>query len=147
MTLPSARAALAIVLTLGAGAAHGEDMAGPSPAKAAARYPQPVRVGRLIGADVLQPTEAQHVLGHVRAFVRAKDGRISMIMTTGGLFGFDTRSVAIPLDAIALLGEYVAILDLTPEQVAALPSGSPADGATPVGPEESIRVALTKPFH
>jgi hypothetical protein len=35
-------------------------------ASAAMRFPQPVRVGDLLGREVLQPVESQNVLGTVR---------------------------------------------------------------------------------
>ena len=75
-----------------------DDDVGPSTDKAESRFPQPVRVGALIGRQVLEPTEAQHVLGRVETLVRSADGKVSMIMTIGGLFGFDTRLIAVPIE-------------------------------------------------
>ena len=43
---------------------------------AAMRFPQPVRVGDLLGRDVLRPVESQDVLGHVREVVRDGQGQI-----------------------------------------------------------------------
>ena len=73
-------------------------------ARAARRFPQPVRVGDLLGRDVLQPIEAQPVLGH-----------------------------------------QVAVLDYTPDQLAALPTADIPAAA--LAPETIIRLGLTKPFH
>ena len=123
-----------------------KDDDGPSADKAESRFPQPVRVGALIGRQVLEPTEAQHVLGHVRALVRGADGKVSMIMTTGGLFGFDTRLIAVPIEAVVLLGQYVAIADFKPKELDAFPTAS-LSGTRPLNSDDMIRVGLTRPFH
>lgn len=114
--------------------------------RAARRFPQPVRVGDLLERQVLRPVAAQTVLGRVASLVRDKDGAIVVMMRTGGLLGFGTRLIAVPVDAVALLGEYVTVLDFTPEQLQAFPTASEA-GATPIPRDETIRVGLAKPFH
>ncbi len=113
--------------------------------RAARRFPQPVRVGELIGRQVLEPIEAQHVLGYVEAIVRRPDGSENMIVRFGGVLGFGTRLIAVPVEAVALLGEYVAIIDFTPEQLNGFPNAGQADPALP--PDDVIRVGLAKPFH
>jgi hypothetical protein len=115
-------------------------------ARAAQRYPQPVRVGDLIGRDVLKPTEAQHILGHVDAVVRRADGGIDMVLSFGGLFGLGSRPIAVPIEAMALLGEYVSILDFTPAQLKAFPTDDGA-GETALPANDTIRVGLVGPFH
>jgi len=120
--------------------------AAPYMGEAARRFPQPARVGDLTGRQVLQPIEAQHVLGRVAGFVRDKDGDITMRVRLGGVLGFDTRLVDVPIGAVALMGEYVAVLDLTPEQLAALPTVNAA-GPTPLPPDTMIRVPIVGPFH
>jgi hypothetical protein len=115
-------------------------------ARQAKRFPQPVRAGDLIGRDVLQPLESQPVLGRVVAVVRRPDGGLAMIVAYGGVLGFGARPIAVPIEAMALLGEYVAILDFTPAQLATLPTAD-TTALTPVPPDQTIRVALTKPFH
>ncbi len=65
-------------------------------------------------------------------------------MSEGGFLGFGTRQVAVPLGAAALLGEYVALMDLTPAQLDALPSAAP-EAALP--PDTIIRMGLVRPFH
>ncbi len=113
---------------------------------AALRFPQPVRVGDLIDRQVLQPIEAQHVLGRVAAIVRAQDGGIAMLVRFGGFLGFGTRLIDVPIDTVALLGEYVAVMDLTPAQLAALPTANET-GLTALPPDTIIRMGLTGPFH
>ena len=117
--------------------------------RAAKRFPQPVRVGDLIGRQVLQPTEAQHVLGRVAAIVRHDDGSMDMIVRFGGTLGIGTRLIAVPIEAVALLGEYVAIVDFTPDQLQGFPTApdASADATKALPPDNIIRVGLAKPFH
>jgi hypothetical protein len=114
--------------------------------RARRRYPQAVRAGDLIRRQVLRPIEAQHVLGRVAALVRRPDGMVLVVINMGGLLGFGTRPVAVPLQAVALLGTHVALMDVTPEQLRALPDFEPT-GTTPVPPGDTLRVGLTRPFH
>jgi hypothetical protein len=120
---------------------------GPSLAeRAARRFPQPVRVGDLIGRQVLEPVPAQHVLGRIAEIRRNAAGGIDVAIRTGGFLGFRTRLVEVPVEAVALLGEHLALLDLTPDQLRDRPSVAEPRG-TAIGSEERIRVGLTKPFH
>ncbi len=114
-------------------------------ARAARRFPQPVRVGDLIRRQVLRPVEQQDVLGRVASVVRLPDGAVLIVVNLGGVLGVGTRPVAVPVEAAALLGEHVTVLDLSPEQLRALPSFDGAGAA--LGPDEVIRVGLTRPFH
>ena len=121
--------------------------AAPTPAeRAAKRFPQPVRVGDLIGRQVLRPTETQSVLGRVAAITRRADGGIDVVVRFGGVLGLGTRLIAVPVEAVALLGEHVVAMDLTPEALQALPTVD-GRGAGPLAPDEFIRVGLTKPSH
>lgn len=113
--------------------------------RTAKRFPQPVRVGDLIGRQVLEPTEAQHVLGRVGTIVRHADGSLAVIVRFGGVLGIGTRPIAVPVEAVALMGEYVAILDFTPDQLEGFPTS--ADAGPSLAPDDVIRVGLAKPFH
>jgi hypothetical protein len=115
-------------------------------ARAAKRYPQPVRVGDLIGRDVLQPLESQPILGRVSEIVRRPDGGLDFVIAFGGFLGFGSRPIAVPSDAMALLGEWVAVLDFTPAQLATFPTAD-LGAFTPLPADTTIRVGLTKPFH
>ena len=120
----------------------------PTPAvlaeRTAKRFPQPVRVGDLLGRDLLQPLPSQPVLGRVLSLARRPDGGIDLLIQAGTTLGFGGRPVAVPIEAVALLGEHVALLDYTPAQLAALPTAQPG---TPIPPTETIKVGLVKPFH
>ena len=119
--------------------------ASPQAARAVKRYPQPVRVGDLIDRLVLQPDEAQAILGRVAAITR-RDGDISFVLRIGGVLGFNTRQVIVPVEAVALLGEHVALMGFTPEQLREFPTLDPSN-VTALASDETIRVGLVRPFH
>jgi hypothetical protein len=113
---------------------------------AAMRFPQPVRVGDLLHRDVLRPVESQDVLGHVHGVVRDSSGNILVVIDFGGFFGFGSRPIAVPVDAMVLLGQDMEVVAFTPEQLRQFPTFSPA-GTTPVADDTIIKVGLAKPSH
>jgi hypothetical protein len=112
----------------------------------AMRFPQPVRVGDLIGREVLRPVESQDILGRVRGLVRDRDGRIMVVVDFGGFLGFGARRIAVPVDAMVLLGQDMEIVAFTPEQLRQFPTFSPS-GTTEVANDTIIKVGLAKPSH
>jgi hypothetical protein len=114
--------------------------------RAARRFPQPVRVGDLLRRQVLRPVEQQNVLGRVAGVVQRPDGAILIVVSLGGVLGVGARPIAVPVEATALLGEHLALLDLTPDQLRALPTFDAA-GTTPLSAARTIVVGLTRPFH
>lgn len=112
----------------------------------ARRFPQSVQAGSLVGRQLLRPVEAQDVLGRVAGLARTPDGSVLLVVRTGRIRGLGGRTVAVPLDAAALLGEHVALLDMEPGQLRTLPDFT-GEGTQPVPPDERVRVALTRPFH
>jgi len=146
--------ALLVIMMLSAGGALAQTATPPQAAptiatlaeRQARRFPQPVRVADLIGRDVLQPLESQPVLGRVAALVHRADGGINVVVQFGGVAGIGARPIVIPIEAMALMGEFMAVMDFTPEQLAALPTNDGA-GLAPVAPAETIRVGIVKPFH
>lgn len=113
---------------------------------AAQRFPQPVRVDKLLKRQVLQPLESQPTLGWVRDVVQRADGAIDVVVDYGGLFGLFTRPIAVPVDAMVLLGQYMEIVDFTPEQLRHFKTFNDA-GTTPLPPSSVIRVGLARPSH
>ena len=113
---------------------------------AAMRFPQPVRVGDLIGREVLRPVESQDVLGRVRRVVRDGNGQIMIVVDFGGFLGFGSRSIAVPVDAMVLVGQDMEIVAYTPEQLRQFPTFSPS-GTTDVADDTIIKVGLAKPSH
>lgn len=145
--LPAVAMALAVTclpdVTLAQPSGAPPSVAGPTD-RAALRFPQPVRVGDLSGRTLLGPGESQPVLGRITGTVRHADGRTSVVVRLAGWFA--ARSVAVPVEAVGLLGEFVALLDITPEQLRALPTFEAAS-ASVIPPDQAIRVGLVKPFH
>ena len=138
-----------------AGAAHAQSKtpggmpppAGMSLAESAGtRFPQPVRVGDLIGRDVLRPVESQDVLGRVHCVVRDANSQIMVVVDFGGILGLGSRPIAVPLDAMVLLGQDMEIVALTPEQLRQLPTFSPS-GTSDVPDDAIVKVGLAKPSH
>ncbi len=112
---------------------------------AAKRFPQPVRVGDLIHRTVLQPTESRPILGHVVGVVRLDDGNQAIVIRYGGALGFGGRDIAVPLDAMVLLGEELEVLDFTPAQLRDFPTYG--GGGRTLGADEIIHVGLAHPSH
>jgi hypothetical protein len=112
----------------------------------AMRFPQPVRVGDLLGREVLRPVESQDILGRVRGLVRDGDGRIMIVVDFGGFLGFGGRSIAVSVDAMVLVGQDMEIVAFTPEQLRKFPTFSPS-GTTEVANDTIIKVGLAKPSH
>jgi hypothetical protein len=113
---------------------------------AAMRFPQPVRVGDLIGREVLRPVESQDVLGRVRRVVRGGNGQIMVVVDFGGFLGFGSRPIAVPVDAMVLLGQDMEIVAFTPKQLQQFPTFSLSD-TTDVPNDTIIKVGLAKPSH
>ena len=79
------------------------------------RYPQPIKVGDLIGLPVLDYSDS--TIGYVRNVVRTPAGKIQLIVTQGGWpAGWSTwrsRLVAVPIETVAILGRQLAALEMT----------------------------------
>ncbi|MCA7119530.1 MAG: PRC-barrel domain-containing protein [Acidibrevibacterium sp.] len=113
---------------------------------AAMRFPQPVQVGALLARDVLQPVPSQRVLGTVRSIISDQMGTIEAVVAYGGFLGFGARPIAVPIDAMVLLGQDMEIVAYTPEALNHFPTFSAA-GSTPLPLNAVIRVGLAKPSH
>jgi hypothetical protein len=113
---------------------------------AARRFPQPVRVGDLINRTVLRPFESRPVLGRVAQVIRVGNGKEEIVMRYGGFLGFGGRYVAVPIEAMALLGDELEVLDYTPEQLNTFPTYTGA-GTAPLAAGDVIRMGLARPSH
>lgn len=109
------------------------------------RFPQPVRVGDLIGLPVLDYFDA--TIGYVRNVVRTPAGKIQLIVTQGGWpAGWSTwraRLVPVPIEVVAILGRQIVALEMSRDEFAAARTWSNADGQ-PIAPSESIRIAISR---
>jgi hypothetical protein len=105
------------------------------------RFPQPVRVGDLIGLRVLDYDDV--TLGAVRQVVRTPEGKILLIVSYGGWFGWGARLIAVPIEVVAILGCQIAALDMMPSDFAAAPPW-PGTGAQAISHDEIIKIAITR---
>jgi hypothetical protein len=137
-------------LLIASGAAHAQDSDLPDAQDladaAAKRFPQAVRVGDLLGRRVLEPVESMPTLGRVRLIVKLEDGTLAVVMDYGGFLGFGTRPIAVPVNGMVLLGQFMEVMDFEPEQLQKFPTFNPANGK-PLAPSTIIRVGLAKPSH
>ena len=109
----------------------------------ARRHPQPVKVGALIGLPVLDGRDSTY--GHIRAVARTAEGKIILIVPYRAWLGWaptdwGRKTVAVPLETVAILGRQVAALDFSPADFAAAPSY--VSGGTILPADETIRIAL-----
>jgi hypothetical protein len=105
------------------------------------RYPQPVRVGDLVGLPVLD--DDRRTLGYVRAVVRTPQNRIELIVDYDGWFGWDARPVAVPIEVIGIQGRELASLDMPRAEYAAAPVWRQTD-ETALADADSVSVALSR---
>ena len=105
------------------------------------RFPQPVRVGDLVGLPVLDDDNS--TLGRVTEVVRDPQGKIKLIVSYGKWFGWFGRPVAVPIEVVGIFGRQLASLDMKPAAYAAAPTWmAGADQA--IAPNETIRIALAR---
>lgn len=113
--------------------------------KMARRFPQAVRVGFLVGRPVLD--DYDNTIGYVQRVVRTDDGKIQLIVRYGGWFGWIgwwQRPVAVPIEVVAMLGPFVAAIDMPPDEFRKAPTWEALAGTTDIPADETVRVALTK---
>ena len=116
-------------------------------ASAAMRFPQPVRVGDLLHREVLQPVESQTRIGRVVGVMQDGKGMVFAVIQIGGFFGFGSRPIAVPIDAMVLLGQDMEVVAYTPDQLSGLPTFAPGKGDSMIDPNRVIKVGLAKPSH
>jgi hypothetical protein len=123
----------------------------PSPEeKMRRRFPQPAKVGHLIGLPVLDGED--RTLGYVEDVVRSPEGKIRLIVPysswlgwprhVGPLAGF-RRPIAVPIEVVAILGRHINAIDMDrPEFEKAATWASKGDASIPK--DETIAIALGK---
>jgi hypothetical protein len=103
------------------------------------RYPQPVKVGDVIGLPVLDFKD--RTLGHVESVVRTADGKILLIVPYGGFLGWGRRPVAVPIEVVAIAGRRIAALDMTRAEFDAAPAWDGTQSRS-LPKAETIRIGL-----
>jgi len=105
----------------------------------AARFPQKVRVGDLIGIPVQDYDD--RILGYVTDVARTPEGKIVLVMPEGGWFGRRGRPLPIPIETVAILARHLNLLDIPRDDVPKLSTWNMADGRS-IDRNEIIRIAI-----
>ena len=105
------------------------------------RYPQPIRVGALIGARVSDGDS--RTIGTIRHVVRTAQGRVEVVVDCCGFFGFGTKPVAVPIAVLGALGREVASLDWQRGAYASAPAWQDP-GDTVLGDNDTVQIALAR---
>jgi hypothetical protein len=105
------------------------------------RFPQPVRVGDLIGLPVLD--DRSSTLGFVRQVVRTAAGNIKLIVAYSRWFGWFGRPVAVPIEVVGIEGRQLASLDMARNEYATAPTWHGRD-AMALPDDATIRIALAR---
>ena len=105
------------------------------------RFPQPARVGDLIGLPVLDLNTK--TLGHVQQIVRTPDGKIKFIVSYSRWWGWFGRPVAVPLEVLGIEGRHLMSLDMPPSEYETAPTWPDTEG-TPLPLDATVRVALSR---
>lgn len=103
------------------------------------RWPQPVRIGDLIGLPLLDYFD--RTLGRVKIVDRTTAGKIRLVVEHGVWLGLSRRRVAVPLEVVAIAGRQLALLDISREDFfLAPPWGSNESQELPAN--DMTRIAL-----
>jgi len=115
----------------------------PMPSEAEARmqmrFPQPVRVGDLIGLPVLDDDDS--TLGRVREVVRDPQGKIKLIVGYSKWWGLGGRPVAVPIEVVVILGRQIDSVDMKPAEYSAAPTWV-AGIDQPIAADQIIRIGV-----
>jgi len=117
--------------------------AAPSPAeeRMLRRFPQPVRVGDLIGLPVID--ENHRTIGHVRKIVRTAQNKVELIVDYDGWFGWKTHLVAVPIEVVGIQGRELASIDMPRSEYVTAPAWQQTD-ETAISDDDSVKIALSK---
>jgi hypothetical protein len=108
------------------------------------RFPQPVRVGDLIGLPILD--DSASTIGYIRQVVRTSAGKIELVVSYSTWFGWLDwfgRPVAVPIEAVGIEGRQVASLDMPRSEYAEAATWQGQD-ATALPSDTTIRIALAR---
>jgi hypothetical protein len=110
------------------------------------RYPQPIRVGALIGARVSD--NDSRTIGVVRQVLRTAQGRIDVVVDCCGWFGFGSRQVLVPIAVLGALGRDVVSLDWPRSAYTSAPAWQSAQwqdtGGAVLADNDTVRIALAR---
>ena len=113
----------------------------PMKARMLKRFPQPVRVGDLIGLAVLNDNAS--TLGHVRQVVRTPQGNVELIVSYSRFWGWFGRPVAVPIEVVGIEGRQLVSLDMDSSEYANAPTWH-AEDTTSLPNDATIPIALAR---
>jgi hypothetical protein len=114
------------------------------------RFPQPVRVGDLIGLRVNDWNDS--IIGYIQQVVRTPAGKIELVVPYHPWFGWipngsvmdgRRRPVAMPLETVAIRGRQIDALEMSRDDFEAA-STSPLSERSVVPADEQILIAITR---
>jgi hypothetical protein len=105
------------------------------------RFPQPARVGDLVGMPVLDLNSK--TLGYVQQVVQTSAGEIEFIVGYSRWWGWFGRPVAVPLEVLGIEGGHLVSLDMSASEYDTAPTWHDT-GATPLSANATVRVALSR---
>jgi hypothetical protein len=105
----------------------------------ARRFPQPVRVGYLIGLPVQDYDD--RVLGSVTEVTRDGDGKIGVIVSHCDWLIWGCRPVRVPIETVVILARHLNLMDIPRQVFLALPSWTEV-GETQIAADDTIEIGL-----
>jgi hypothetical protein len=105
------------------------------------RFPQPARVGDLVGMPVLDLNS--NTLGYVRQVVQTSAGEIEFIVGYSRWWVWFRRPVVVPLEVLGIEGGHLVSLDMSASEYDAAPTWHDM-AATPLPADATVRVALSR---
>ena len=105
------------------------------------RFPQPAKVGSLIGLPVID--ENTRTLGYVREVVRTRQGAVKLIVSSGGWFGWGARLIAVPIEVLGIAGRQLVSLDMPRSDYATASTWQRGDEQV-IPNDDNISVALAR---
>jgi PRC-barrel domain protein len=137
-----ATAILATVALIATDAAAQTVESAPTPEqRMQARFPQPARVGDLIGLPVLD--DGARTLGYVREIVRTTNDKIALIVDYDGFLGWRSRPVAVPLEVVGIAGRHISSLDMPRHDYETAPTWK-GTAAQALSADTVIKIALAR---
>jgi hypothetical protein len=107
------------------------------------RYPQPVKVGHLVGLPLLDERDSTY--GYVQSVIRGGDGKFHLIVPYRGWLGWaptdwGRKTVSVPVEAVAILARQIITLDVDRDYFVAAPAYAGTGNA--LRADETIRMAV-----
>jgi len=109
------------------------------------RYPQPVKVGFLVGLPMLDGGDS--TLGYVHEVARTPEGKIVLVVPYRAWLGWaptdwGRKTVAVPIETVAIQARQVTAVDFSREDFAAAPPYAAQGTAIPT--DATIRIAVSR---